>query len=156
MAKLEQQISAKASIAANRKTGLKRLKRKAKAVRSKQVKNHAGERTPSHLLTNGRTGLRPDSDSEDSQDWSSFAQSVLQNGVEAANGQETARSARVASSELNEEAFHYCAERDHAHNRTLLVMQPDQVGLLYTPIPGFLLCYVKQLPMLDHAFSSSV
>ncbi|XP_067096081.1 polynucleotide 5'-hydroxyl-kinase NOL9 [Osmerus mordax] len=126
MAKLEQQISAKASIAANKKTGLKRLKKKAKAVCSKQVKNHAGERTHFHPLTNGRTGLKPDSDSEDSQDWSSFAQSVLQNGVEAANGQEAAGSARVASGELNEETFHYCAERDHAHNRTVLVMQPGQ------------------------------
>lgn len=121
----EHQISARA-VSVNKKTNLKCLKKRAKAVCFKQVKNHTTESAHSHPLTNGRSELRQDSDSEDSQDWGSYAQSVLQNGVETSNGQESAGSARAATGKLDEEAFYYCADRDYVHNRTVLVMQPGQ------------------------------
>lgn len=131
MAKLEH----RASNLRKDKPNLKRLKKKAMTVSFRQVKTPAAtERTPSRPLTNGGAG-RPEqgSDSDESQDWSSFAESVLhQNGGgESMEGQESCVSAKAVPGRIEEEAFVHCAERDYIHNRTVLVMQQGQVLTQY-------------------------
>ncbi|XP_020314602.1 polynucleotide 5'-hydroxyl-kinase NOL9 [Oncorhynchus kisutch] len=126
MAKLEH----RASNLRKDKPNLKRLKKGAKAVSFRPVKTPAAtERTPSRPLTNGGAGgPEQGSDSDESQDWSSFAKSVLhQNGGgESMEGQESCVSAKAAPGRIEEEAFVHCAERDYIHNRTVLVMQQGQ------------------------------
>ncbi|KAJ8258124.1 hypothetical protein GJAV_G00193420 [Gymnothorax javanicus] len=72
-----------------------------------------------HAHTNGGAGPHlMESNSEDSEYWTTFALSVLQNGVdgECPEGAEP----MAVGPEL------YCAERDHARNRTVLLMQQGQ------------------------------
>lgn len=69
-----------------------------------------------------------DSDTEDSQGWRSYAQSVLQNGTQTiAKAQES-----VLSDHVEEEVEPFLTQFDHVNNRTLMVMRPGQVSRLHT------------------------
>lgn len=146
MAKLEHQASSK------QKSNLKRLKKAAKTVCFRQVKGQATERTPSHALSNGGAEREQGGDSDDSQDWSSFAQSVLQNGAQSRDAMEGSVSAKAAPGRIEEEAFHYCAERDHVHNRTVLVMQQSQVCRLFRLHDNSSLFFPTNTPSLSPFF----
>ncbi|KAL7859344.1 hypothetical protein SRHO_G00144910 [Serrasalmus rhombeus] len=75
--------------------------------------------------TNGGTEVEAGSDSEDSQEWRSYAKSVLQNGMEQRGGQEN--SAPAASEQLEDEELPgYHAQHDHVQNHTVLVLQQGQ------------------------------
>lgn len=66
------------------------------------------------------------SDTEDSQGWRSYAQSVLQNGTQTiANAEES-----VLSDHAGEEVESFPTQFDHANNRTLMVIRPGQVSRL--------------------------
>ncbi|XP_030625442.1 polynucleotide 5'-hydroxyl-kinase NOL9 [Chanos chanos] len=126
-AKVEHQL-------ANReKSHLKRLKKlHAKRIilsledsSSVKAKDRDQPGTFSHVHTNGGgTELEVNSNSEDSQDWRSYAKSVLQNGVECSAGQESPDAA--SPEQLEEEELQYHAQLDRSHNRTILVMQQGQ------------------------------
>ncbi|KAJ8390174.1 hypothetical protein AAFF_G00110480 [Aldrovandia affinis] len=108
---------------------LKRLKNSAQPVYSSQkqgptpkTKGKAKSGAVPHAHTNGGTESEPlaESSSEDSEYWSAFAQSVLQNGVEGS------ASMGDRAGGKGEEPLPYHAERDHVHNRTVLVMRQGQ------------------------------
>ncbi|KAJ8369830.1 hypothetical protein SKAU_G00098580 [Synaphobranchus kaupii] len=75
-----------------------------------------------HTHTNGGAGqhLLTESSSEDSEYWTAFARSVLQNGVEGECP------VGAAPDGKGEEPALYHAERDDVHNRTVLLMQQGQ------------------------------
>ncbi|KAM6976958.1 polynucleotide 5'-hydroxyl-kinase NOL9 [Aplochiton taeniatus] len=100
----------------NKKPHLKRLKNKVKAVKD----NETGQRN-SHAHTNGKSELKTNNTDDDYQEWSSYAQTVLQNGVGSSNGKGS-----ESASRLDENSFHLCAERDDVNKRTVLVMQRGQ------------------------------
>ncbi|KAJ8016939.1 hypothetical protein DPEC_G00012560 [Dallia pectoralis] len=112
------------------KPNLKRLKNRATAVCFRQANALASERTTSHptLANGGAGGTEPVSDSDESQEWCSFADSVLhQNGSgKGREGKDSSLSAKQSPGRIEDEAFFHCAERDPTHNRTVLVMQPGQ------------------------------
>ncbi|XP_010873621.2 polynucleotide 5'-hydroxyl-kinase NOL9 [Esox lucius] len=112
------------------KHNLKRLKKGAKAVCFRPFNPLALERTTTHpSLTNGGAGGKEQvSDSDESQDWCSLAKSVLHQyfSGKRTEGKDSSLSAEVSPGRMEEEAFFHCAERDHVHNRTVLVMQPGQ------------------------------
>lgn len=67
-----------------------------------------------------------DSDTEDSQGWRSYAQSVLHNGTQTnAKAEES-----LLSDHMGEEFEPFLTQFDHINNRTLMVMQPGQVSWL--------------------------
>ncbi|KAI4871766.1 hypothetical protein NFI96_010925 [Prochilodus magdalenae] len=122
-AKVEHQLGAR------QKLKLKRLQKVyAKAVNvtledSHSVRAKGKVSTPGtvpHVHTNGGTGVEGGSDSEDSQEWRSYAESVLQNGMECGVG------GRESSSLAAEEVPGYHAQHDHVQNHTVLVLQQGQ------------------------------
>lgn len=109
--------------AVRKKPNIKRLKKKAMAVSgSKKGSPDQSGFKKSSAHTNGSLVFTMDSESGDSQDWSAYAQSVLETGAETSDGTET-----VSSGRLEGEAFRHCAERDDRQNHAVLVMQKDQV-----------------------------
>ncbi|KAL1020591.1 hypothetical protein UPYG_G00002140 [Umbra pygmaea] len=108
------------------KPNLKRLKKGARTVCLKQAEGV--ECTPPQTLTNGGGGgTEQVSDSDESQDWRSYAMSVLQQNGSGERMEGQGRSVSDKSpGRLEEEDIFHCAERDHIHNRTVLVMQPGQ------------------------------
>ncbi|XP_029012142.1 polynucleotide 5'-hydroxyl-kinase NOL9 [Betta splendens] len=99
-----------------KKPTVKRLKKKAKSL--SDSKRNA---PPSEFQANGRSAFTVDKDSDDSQEWNEYFQSVHGNGVETSRDVEDARPGR-----LDKEALHHCAERGVLHNHAVLVMQKDQ------------------------------
>ncbi|KAG5281662.1 hypothetical protein AALO_G00047400 [Alosa alosa] len=63
-----------------------------------------------------------DSDTEDSQGWRSYAQSVLQNGKQTIPDAEES----LLSEHVGEEIEPFLTQFDHTNNRTLMVMRPGQ------------------------------
>ncbi|XP_051962127.1 polynucleotide 5'-hydroxyl-kinase NOL9-like [Xyrauchen texanus] len=114
-AKLEQQI------AKREKPRLKRLKKYAKHVTLIPENSCTEERkvTFAHVHTNGGTELEGSCNSEDSQEWSAYAKSVLQNGVESSTLPDT--------EQLEKDGLQYHSQLDHAQNRAVLVLQQGQV-----------------------------
>ncbi|XP_028849801.1 polynucleotide 5'-hydroxyl-kinase NOL9 [Denticeps clupeoides] len=124
-AKLEHQL------VGHEKPGLKRLKKQyPKAVDSRdtygfaamkfQAKPAPFSRGPPHTHTNGQAGSDSSSNTEDSQDWRSYAQTMLHNGVEGSEAHKGSMSERL------EDGAQFHAQLDHTHNRTVLAMQPGQ------------------------------
>ncbi|XP_039509061.1 polynucleotide 5'-hydroxyl-kinase NOL9 [Pimephales promelas] len=120
--KLDQQI------AKREKPTVKRLKKSyAKPVTfipenscAKEGKVEATSVTFPHVHTNGGTGLDDSSSaSVDSQEWSEYANSVLQNGMESTTLPDT--------DQQTEDDLQFHAHLDHTHNRAVLVMKQDQV-----------------------------
>lgn len=75
--------------------------------------------TSAHVHTNGGTELDDSSSSVDSQEWSEYANSVLQNGKESSTLPDTDKQ--------KEDDLQFHAHLDHTHNRAVLVMKPGQV-----------------------------
>ncbi|KAL2103896.1 hypothetical protein ACEWY4_000764 [Coilia grayii] len=114
------------------KPNLKSLKRQfAKAVSgSRTMSSHLpaepkrkSQATSTHANGQAQTwSSGSDSDTEDSQGWRSYAQSVLQNGmpsgVDAGEG--------LQPECLGEDTQLFLTQFDHVKNRTLMVMQPGQ------------------------------
>lgn len=76
-----------------------------------------------HVHTNGGAELQMGSDSEDSQDWRSYAKSVLQNGLEKEGGEGKS----VTNQLEEEELIEYHAQYDRSQNHTVLVLKQGQV-----------------------------
>ncbi|XP_053498968.1 polynucleotide 5'-hydroxyl-kinase NOL9 [Ictalurus furcatus] len=76
--------------------------------------------TAPHVTANGGTEL--ESDSEDSQDWRSYAKSVLQNGLEKEGGEGNSVSNQLEEEEVSE----YHAQYDRSQNHTVLVLKQGQ------------------------------
>lgn len=76
--------------------------------------------------TNGEAEVETGSDSEDSEEWSSYAKSVLQNGTEKGADQENT-TGPLLEQLVDEEAPEYHAQYDHVHNHTLVVLKQGQV-----------------------------
>ncbi|XDV46009.1 hypothetical protein PO909_013993 [Leuciscus waleckii] len=120
-AKLEQRI------AKREKHTVKRLKKlNAKPVTifpenscAKEGKVEATSVTFPHVHTNGGTELDDSSASVDSQEWSEYANSVLQNGMESSTLPDT--------DQQKEDELQFHAHLDHTNNRAVLVMKQDQV-----------------------------
>lgn len=74
--------------------------------------------------TNGGTDLEVGSDVEDSQDWWSYANSVLQNGLEKGGDEEKSVTNQL---EEEEEVIEYHAQYDRSQNHTVLVLKQGQV-----------------------------
>lgn len=111
---------------------LKRLQKaytKAATVTSEdglsQVKGKAVSAPFLHFHTNGGAEVETGSDSEDSQDWRSYAKSVLQNGLEKEGGEGNSISIQLEE----EEGIEYHAQYDHTHNHTVLVLKQGQVRI---------------------------
>ncbi|KAL0158210.1 hypothetical protein M9458_046286, partial [Cirrhinus mrigala] len=116
-AKLGQQI------AKLEKPTLKRLKKsytkpipKNSCAEEKKVK--ATSETFAHVHTNGGTELDDSSKSLDSQEWSEYANSVLQNGMESSTVPKT--------DEMEEGGIQFHAHFDHTHNHAVLVLKQGQ------------------------------
>jgi len=89
---------------------------------AKEGKVEATSVTFPHVHTNGGTGLDDSSSaSVDSQEWSEYANSVLQNGMESTT--------LTDSDQRTEDDLQFHAHLDHTHNRAVLVMKQDQVDL---------------------------
>lgn len=109
------------------KSKVKRLQKaytKAATVSSEdgQAKGKAVSAPFPHIHTNGGTELETQSDSEDSQDWRSYARSVLQNGLEKGGEGNS-----VSNQMEEEEVFEYHAQYDRSQNHTVLVLKQGQV-----------------------------
>ncbi|XP_071758729.1 polynucleotide 5'-hydroxyl-kinase NOL9 [Centroberyx gerrardi] len=107
--------------AVKKKPAVKRLKKKAKSVSGSKKSTPQPGFKKSHTHANGSSAFTMDNESDDSQDWKAYAQSIQGNGVETSDGPETVRSGR-----LEGESLHYCAERDDRRNHAVLVMQKGQ------------------------------
>lgn len=105
-----------------KKPTVKRLKNKAKSVSDckRNAAQSGSKKSPTQA--NGSAAFAMDNESEDSQDWKEYSQSILGNGVESSGGTEDVRPGR-----LEGESLHFCAERDDRQNHAVLVMQKDQV-----------------------------
>lgn len=105
-----------------KKTSVKRLKNKVKSVSNHKNGSSESGIKKTHPQANGSSVFTMDNDSDDSQDWKEYSQSVHGNGMETSDNTEDVRRGR-----LEGEALHHCAQRDDRENRTVLVMQKDQV-----------------------------
>ncbi|XP_056129314.1 polynucleotide 5'-hydroxyl-kinase NOL9 [Lampris incognitus] len=105
-----------------KKSHLKRLKKKHKSVSgsNKAIQTQSGFKK-SCANTNGNSTQMADVESDESQDWSAYARSILENGLETSDGMET-----LSSMRLEGESLHHCAQRDDRHNHAVLVMQKSQ------------------------------
>lgn len=117
MAKMikEHQVSVK------KKPSVKRLKNKAKPVSDHKTISHDSGFKSSHTQTNGSSAFTLDNESDDSQGWKEYSQSILGNGVETSADTEDVQPGR-----LEGEALHHCAQRHDRQNHAVLVMQKDQ------------------------------
>ncbi|XP_031597778.2 polynucleotide 5'-hydroxyl-kinase NOL9 [Oreochromis aureus] len=104
-----------------KKPSVKRLKNKVKSVSNHKNGSSESGIKKTHAQANGSSEFTIDSDSNDSQDWKEYSQSVHGNGMETSDNTEDVRRGR-----LEGEALHHCAQRDDRQNRTVLVMQKDQ------------------------------
>ncbi|XP_072553501.1 polynucleotide 5'-hydroxyl-kinase NOL9 isoform X2 [Salminus brasiliensis] len=125
-AKLEHQL------ASRQKLKLKRLQKvypKTVAL-TPEVQVKSKVTTPAtlpHVHTNGGMEVKNGSDSEDSQEWRSYAKSILQNGM-GRGGREGRKNSSLMAPEPfeDEEVPKYHAQHDHAQNHTVLVLQQGQ------------------------------
>lgn len=104
-----------------KKPSVKRLKNKVKSVSNHKNSSSESGIKKTHAQANGSSVFTMDNDSDDSQDWKEYSQSVRGNGMETSDNTEDVRRGR-----LEGEALHHCAQRDDRENRTVLVMQKDQ------------------------------
>lgn len=105
-----------------KKPTVKRLKNKAKTVSDSKKSTSQSGFNKSYTQANGSSAFTMDNDSDDSQDWKEYSQSIHGNGVDTSGDVEDARPGR-----LDGEALRYSAERGSRHNHVVLVMQKDQV-----------------------------
>ncbi|XP_060750933.1 polynucleotide 5'-hydroxyl-kinase NOL9 [Tachysurus vachellii] len=90
--------------------------------RVSQAKGKAVSAPSPHVHTNGGTELEVGSDSEDSQDWRSYAKSVLQNGFEKEGGE-----GKSVTNQLKEdEVIEYHMQYDRSQNHTVLILKQGQ------------------------------
>ncbi|XP_073679523.1 polynucleotide 5'-hydroxyl-kinase NOL9 [Garra rufa] len=116
-AKLGQQVAKK------EKPAIKRLKKSyRKPIRenscAEEKKVKATSATFAHVHTNGGTELDDSSISVDSKEWSEYAKSVFQNGMESSSSPKTDR--------MEEGGLQFHAHFDHTHNHAVLVMKQGQ------------------------------
>lgn len=105
-----------------KKPNVKRLKNKAKPVcDSKKKTPQSGLKKSHHTQANGSSTFTMDIDSNYSQEWKKYSQSIHGNGVETSDGAEDVRLSR-----LEGDSLHDCAARDDRRNHAVLVMQKDQ------------------------------
>lgn len=116
----EHQMSSK------KKPTVKRLKNKAKSVSDSKKSPPESGLNKSYTQANGSSAFTMNNDSDDSQDWKEYSQSIHGNGVDTSGVMEDVRPSR-----LDGKALRYCAERGDRHNHAVLVMQKDQVCLQY-------------------------
>ncbi|XP_035500291.1 polynucleotide 5'-hydroxyl-kinase NOL9 [Scophthalmus maximus] len=107
--------------AAKKKPTVKRLQIKAKPVTDPKKNTPQSRPKKPYSQANGSAALRMDNESEDSQEWKAYSQSIHGNGVETSADAEDVRPGR-----LEGEALHYCTERDDQQNHAVLVMHKDQ------------------------------
>lgn len=107
-----------------KKPTLKRLQSKPKSVSDSKKKTAQSRVKKSHTQANGSSAFTIDNESEDSQDWKEYSQSIHRNGVETSGYIED-----VKPSRLEGDALHHCAQRDDRQNHAVLVMQKNQVCL---------------------------
>lgn len=88
-----------------------------------QAKGKAASAPFPYVHTNGGTELEMGTDSEDSQDWRSYAKSILQNGLEKEGGKGNS----VTNQVEEEEGLEYHAQYDRSQNHTVLVLKQGQV-----------------------------
>ncbi|XP_041654250.1 polynucleotide 5'-hydroxyl-kinase NOL9 [Cheilinus undulatus] len=105
-----------------KKPSVKRLKKKAKPVSDtkKTTTPQSGLKKP-YTQANGSSGFTMDNESDDSEEWREYSQSVKRNGVESSR-----ITGDVRPSRLERQALHHCAERDDRQNHAVLVMQENQ------------------------------
>lgn len=110
-------------VAVKKKPSVKRLKNKPKAVTdSKKTSPQSGQKkSTAYSQANGSSAFTMDNESDDSQEWKEFFQSVQGNGVDVDT--EDAQPGRLEGA-----ALHFCAERDDRKNHAVLVLQKKQVG----------------------------
>ncbi|XP_066526144.1 polynucleotide 5'-hydroxyl-kinase NOL9 [Hoplias malabaricus] len=77
-----------------------------------------------HVHTNGGTEVAAVSDSEDSQEWTSYAKSVLQNGMERGGGSQ--ENSACPETLEGEELPDYVAQHDRVQKHTVLVLKQSQ------------------------------
>ncbi|XP_051280550.1 polynucleotide 5'-hydroxyl-kinase NOL9 [Dicentrarchus labrax] len=104
-----------------KKPSVKRLKKKAKAVSDSKKNPPQSGAKKSHTQANGGSVFTIDNESNDSQDWKEYSQSIHRNGTETSGEVEDARPDR-----LEGQSLHHCAERDDRQNHAVLVMQKNQ------------------------------
>ncbi|XP_038577807.1 polynucleotide 5'-hydroxyl-kinase NOL9 [Micropterus salmoides] len=104
-----------------KKPTLKRLQSKPKSVSDSKKKTAQSGVKKSHTQANGSSAFTIDNESEDSQDWKEYSQSIHRNGVETSGYMED-----VKPSRLEGDALHHCAQRDDRQNHAVLVMQKNQ------------------------------
>ncbi|XP_070766992.1 polynucleotide 5'-hydroxyl-kinase NOL9 [Enoplosus armatus] len=104
-----------------KKPTVKRLKNKAKSVSDSKKNTPQSGGKKSHTQANGSSVFTMDNESEDSQEWKEYSQSILGNGVETSGDMEDVRPGRLEGGSL-----HYCAARDDRQNHAVLVMQKNQ------------------------------
>lgn len=105
-----------------KKPNVKRLKNKAKSVSNCKKNTPQSGVKKSYRQANGSSVFAMDNESDDSQDWKEYSQSIHGNGVETSADTED-----VSPGRLEGETLHYCAERDDRRKHAVLVMQKDQV-----------------------------
>lgn len=105
-----------------KKPTVKRLKKKAKSMSDSKKNPPQSGFKKSHTQANGSSVFTMDNESNDSQEWKEYSQSIHGNSMETSGNSEDVRPVRLEGHSL-----HYCAERDDRQNHAVLVMQKDQV-----------------------------
>lgn len=105
-----------------KKPTVKRLKNKAKSVSDSKKNTPQSGLKKSHTQANGSSAFTMDNESEDSQEWKEYSQSIHGNGVDTSGDSGDVRPGRLEGTSL-----HCCAQRDDRKNHAVLVMQKDQV-----------------------------
>ncbi len=105
-----------------KKPTVKRLKNKAKSISDSKKNTPQPGIKESHTQANGSSLFTMDNESNDSQGWREYSQSIHGNGIETSGDTGDVRLVR-----LEGESLHHCAERDDRQNHAVLVMQTDQV-----------------------------
>lgn len=109
--------------ATKKKPNVKRLQNKAKPVSNTKKINSESGLKKSYSQINGGSAFNMDSDSDNSQEWKEYSQSVERNGVETSADCEEDRPGRLEGKNLQ-----YCAARTSQQNHAVLVMQNNQVN----------------------------
>lgn len=102
---------------AKKKPAVKRLKKRAKCV-SDSKKGSPLKKTQA----NGSSTFTMNGDSDDSEEWRGFSQSIQANGVKNTSNLSQGQPRRLEAPSL-----HGCAERDDKRNHAVVVMQKDEV-----------------------------
>ncbi|KAG8002433.1 Polynucleotide 5'-hydroxyl-kinase NOL9 [Nibea albiflora] len=111
----EHQVSVK------KKPTVKRLKKKAKSITDSKKNTPQSAVKKSNVQANGSSAFSMDNDSNDSQEWKEYSQSVHGNGLDTSGDLEDVKPGR-----LEGESLHYCTGRNDQQNHAVLVMQKDQ------------------------------